>query len=256
MSSSGKRLDGKVAIITGAAQGQGKAAALKFAREGARVVCFDIKPLDMIQGVVDEIRKLGSDGIAVHGDVSKIPDIDSCIRKTMEKFARVDILVNCAGILVMKPFLEHTEDDFNKVIDVNVKGMFLLTQRVVPIMLKQGKGRIINYASVDSFVGEENASAYCASKGAVKSLTNELALELAPKRICVNAIAPGQIDTPMLRNAVGDKPEIVEWMIKNTPYRRLGTGEDTAEAAVFLALDETEFINGTTIVVDGGWLCI
>jgi glucose 1-dehydrogenase len=90
----------------------------------------------------------------------------------------------------------------------------------------------------------------------VKSLTNELALELAPKRICVNAIAPGQIDTPMLRNAVGDRPDIVEWMIKNTPSRRLGRGEDTAEAAVFLALDETEFINGTTIVVDGGWLCL
>ena len=168
-----KRLNGKIAIITGAAQGQAKAAALRFAQEGARVTCFDIQPLKTIQETVDEIKKLGSDGIAVHGDVSKPSDIDSCIKSTIEKFGRIDILVNCAGIMTMKPFLEQTEEDFQRVMDVNVKGTFFFTQKVMPLMLKQGRGKIIIYASIDSFVAEENASPYIASKGALKSLTTD-----------------------------------------------------------------------------------
>jgi 3-oxoacyl-[acyl-carrier protein] reductase len=251
-----KRLVGKVAIITGAAQGQGKAAALRFAQEGARVVCFDIQALEKIQHVVDEIRKLGSDGIAIQGDVSEGSDLDKCVDSTIKKFGRIDILVNCAGINILKPFLEQTEEDYDRVMNVNLKGPFLFTQKVIPQMLKQGKGRIINYASIDSFVGEENCSAYVASKGAIKSLTNTLALEFAAKGININAIAPGQIDTPMLRQFTDGHPEVEDWMIKNTPARRIGRPEDTAAAAVWLALDETDFIHGSTLIVDGGWLCL
>jgi 3-oxoacyl-[acyl-carrier protein] reductase len=119
-----KRLDGKAAIITGAAQGQGKATALRFAKEGALVTCFDLQAVEKIQETVDVIRKLGSDGIAVSGDVSEASDIDACINSTMEKFGRIDILVNCAGIMILKPFLEQTEEDFQRVMDVNVKGTF------------------------------------------------------------------------------------------------------------------------------------
>ena len=141
-----KRLNGKVAIITGAAQGQGNATALRFAQEGARVTCFDIQALDRIQETVDDIKKLGSDGIAIRGDVSKASDIDACINSTIEKFGRIDVLVNCAGIMILKPFLEQTAEDFQRVMDVNVKGTFLFTQKVMPLMLKQGRGKIIIYA--------------------------------------------------------------------------------------------------------------
>ena len=251
-----KRLNGKVAIITGAAQGQGKAAALLFAREGARVVCVDIQSLEKMQQVVDEIRKLGSDGLAVRVDISKGSELDACISLTLNKFGRIDVLVNCAGIIVLKPFLEQTEQDFQRVMDVNVKGAFLFTQKVLPLMLKQGKGKIINYASVDAFVGEENASPYVASKGALKSLTNTLALEFAAKGININAIAPGQIDTPMLRQFTDGHPEVAEFMIRNTPAKRIGKPEETANAALFLASDESDFVNGTTLIVDGGWLCL
>ncbi len=256
MDSSSKRLHGKVAIITGAAQGQGKAAALKFAQEGARVVCFDLQAGEKLQQVVDELRNLGSDGLAVSGDVSKASDLDACINSTMKKFGRIDVLVNCAGIVMVKPFLEQTEENFKRIVDVNLKGPFLFIQKVIPLMLKQGKGKIINYASVDAFVGEENASAYVATKGGLKSLTNTLALEFAAKGININAIAPGQIDTPMLRQFTDGHPEVTEFLIRNTPAKRIGKPEDTANAAVFLASDESDFVNGTTLVVDGGWLCL
>ncbi len=251
-----KRLDGKIAIITGAAQGQGRAAALRFAQEGAQVVCFDVQAQEKIEQTMDAIRKLGSNGIAIHGDLSKASDIEACIESAITNLGRIDVLVNCAGIEIVKPFLEHNEADFQRTIDVNLKGPFLFSQKVIPFMLKQGKGKIINYASVDSFVGEENAAAYVASKGALKSLTNTLALEFAAKGININAIAPGQIDTPMLRQVTDGHPEITEFLIKNTPAKRIGKPEDTANAALFLASDESDFVNGATLVVDGGWLCL
>jgi len=251
-----KRLNGKVAIITGAAQGQGKATALRFAQEGARVTCFDIQSLEKIQQTVDEIRKLESEGIAIHGDVARATDIDACIASTIERFKKIDILVNCAGIMTMKPFLEQTEEDFQRVMDVNVKGTFLFTQKVMPYMLKQGGGKIVIFASIDSFVAEENASPYIASKGALKSLTTALALEFAAKGININSIAPGQIDTAMLRLSTDGHPEITELLIRNTPAKRIGKPEDVVGAVVFLASDDADFVNGTTLVVDGGWLCI
>jgi len=251
-----KRLNGKVAIITGAAQGQGKATALRFAQEGAHVTCFDIQSLDKIQEAVDEIKRLGSDGIAIRGDVSRASDIDTCINSTIAKFGRIDVLVNCAGIMILKPFLEQTQEDYQRVMDVNVKGTFLFTQKVLPLMLNQGRGKIIIYASIDSFVAEENASPYIASKGALKSLTTALAVEYAAKGININAIAPGQIDTAMLRQATDGHPEVTELLIRNTPAKRIGKAEDTVGAVVFLASDDADFVNGTTLVVDGGWLCL
>ena len=251
-----KKLSGKVAIVTGAAQGQGKATALRFAQEGARVTCFDVQSQEKIQETVDGIKKLGSDGIAIQGDVSKPSDIDACVNSAMEKFGRIDILVNCAGIMVLRPFLEQTEEDFQRVMDVNVKGTFLFTQKVLPIMLKQGKGKIVIFASIDSFVAEENASPYVASKGALKSLIGALAVEFAARGININAVAPGQIDTAMLRQATDGHPEVTEFLIRSTPAKRLGQAEDVVGAVVFLASDDADFVNGSTLVVDGGWLCL
>ena len=165
------------------------------------------------------------------------------------------IFLAFSGIFIVKPLLETTEEDWDRQIDINLKGIFLCIKRVVPEMLKQGKGKIINYASIDAVVGEEDTSAYCASKGGVKSLTTELAIELAPKKINVNAIAPGQIDTPMTAAWLKD-PKIKKYLVDHTPFGRIGKPQDTAEAALFLALDETEFINGTMLVVDGGWLTL
>lgn len=251
-----KRLNGKVAIVTGAAQGQGKATALRFGQEGARVACFDIQPLKKIEETVEAIKNLGSDGVAVHGDVANPSDIDACISAALKKFGRIDILVNCAGIMILKPFLEQTPEDFQRVMDVNVKGTFQFTQKVMPLMLKQGRGKIIIYASIDSFVAEENASPYVASKGALKSLTTALAVEFAAKGININAVAPGQIDTAMLRQATDGHPELTEALINSTPAKRIGKAEDTVGAVVFLASDDADFVNGTTLVVDGGWLCL
>ncbi len=249
------RLEGKVAIITGAASGQGRGAAIRFAQEGVKIACCDIASIEKIENVVNEIQKNGGEAFAVQCDVSKAGSVDKMVSSVVEKFGKVNILVNCAGIFIVKPLLKTTEEDWDRQIDINLKGIFLCIKRVVPEMLKQGKGKIINYASIDAVVGEEDTSAYCASKGGVKSLTTELAIELAPKKINVNAIAPGQIDTPMTAAWLKD-PKIKKYLVDHTPFGRIGKPQDTAEAALFLALDETEFINGTMLVVDGGWLTL
>jgi NAD(P)-dependent dehydrogenase (short-subunit alcohol dehydrogenase family) len=250
-----KRLLNKVAIVTGSSSGNGRAIALRFAMEGANVVVNYITHEKEAKNVAKEIEKLGSKAIVVRADVSKASDVDQLVKATIDAFGKVDILVNNAGIFLEKPLLETTEEEWDRVIDVNLKSVFLCTKRVVPEMLKQGKGKIINISSIDAIVAEPHTCAYCASKGGVSSLTRALALELAPKKINVNAIAPGQIDTPMIAKWLKD-PEMKKSLIERTPFGRIGKPEDVAAAAVFLALDETEFINGITLVVDGGWLIL
>lgn len=175
------------------------------------------------------------------------------VTETINKFGKIDILVNNAGIFIQKPLVETTEADWDKVLDVNLKGTFLCAKRTVQEMLKQGKGKIINIASVAGQVGYADSSAYCASKGGVINLTRELALELAPKNINVNAIGPGSIETPMTREMLAD-PAIKQMLLGATPFGRVGQPEDIANAALFLASDESDFVNGITLFVDGGWL--
>ena len=250
-----KKLLNKAAIVTGSSSGNGKAIALRFAEEGANVVVNYLTHEEEAKKVAKEIENLGSKAIVVRADVSKASDVDRLVKAAVDAFGKVDILVNNAGILLEKPILETTEEDWDRVIDVNLKGTFLCTKRVVSEMFKQGKGKIINISSIDAVVGEPNMSAYCASKGGVSSLTRELAIELAPKKININAIGPGQIDTPMVAEWLKD-PKVKQSLIERTPFRRIGKPEDVAAAAVFLALDETEFINGITLFVDGGWLIL
>lgn len=246
------RLKGKVAIVTGAASGIGKAIALEFAKEGADVCVTDIN-LGGAKQVADEIRRMGRKATELQVDVTKLSDIDKLVTSTIDNHGKIDILVNNAGVYKKATILEVTEADWDIVLDVMLKGTFFCTQRVLPQMLKQGKGKVINLASTFGQIGFFDASAYCAAKGGVINLTRQLALELAPKKINVNAIGPGPTDTPLMRPDL-ENPEKARLYLDRTPYGRAAQPEEIAYAAVYLASDEADYVNGHTLFVDGGWL--
>lgn len=247
-------LEGKTAIVTGASSGIGRGIAKRFAREGADIVIADIKT-DAAENVAEEIKEIGQEALVVKTDVSNSDDVDKMVEATVSKFGKVDILVNNAGVFVQKPIQEMEEGDWDKVLDVNLKGAFLCTRRVVEEMLEQGGGKIVNIASIAGKTGFQNSSAYCASKGGIVNLTRELGMELAPKGIHVNAIGPGVIETAMTKPLLEDE-EFEEQTLAMTPRGRIGKPEDIASAAVYLASDESDFVVGETVFVDGGWLTI
>ncbi len=245
-------LKNKVAIVTGSRRGIGKEIALALAKAGANVVVSDIN-LDDCNKVVEEIKAIGKKGLAVKADVSNPEDLSQMINLTTEKFGKVDILVNNAGIYMQKSLTDLTEQDFDRVLDINLKGVFLCSKAAVPEMIKQGKGKIINITSIAGQVGFANSSAYCASKGAIINMTRELALELAQYKINVNAIGPGVIETDMTKELLKDKATR-ETLLANIPLSRIGKPEDIANAALFLASDNSDYITGITLFVDGGWI--
>src|SRR4030042_1800487 len=248
------RVGGKTAIVTGARRGIGRAIALALAREGANVVVGDIGREDC-QKVVDEIKGLGRRGLALKCDVSSTDDDEGMVRRTVAEFGRVDILVNNAGIISYKPFLELTEEDWDSTLNVNLKGQFLCAQAVAKEMVKNKWGRIINIASISSgwcVIAFPLIAHYTASKGGVVALTEALALELTPKGINVNAICPGAIDTDMTKGV--KESGQVEQVLLRIPKGRLGQPEDIASMVVFLASDDSDYISGAAIVIDGGWL--
>lgn len=248
-----KRLEGRVAIITGSSKGIGKGIAIAFAKEGCRVVVNSHKESEEGNDVVDEIKRLGSDAIFVAADVSKEEEVKNLVDKAVRKFGKLDILVNNAGILVQGAVTELTEKDWERQMDVNLKGVFLCTKYAVQRMVKQGRGgRIINISSIAGLVGFPGISAYCASKGGVTELTREVALDCAKYGITVNAIDPGVIITDMTKEMLEDE-QAKKMLLENTPIGRYGQPEDIGNAAVFLALDESSFITGHNLVVDGGW---
>jgi len=248
-------LKNKVAIITGARQGMGKTHALTLAKAGAKVVVSDISEEDC-QKVVEEIEKEGGKALAVKCDVSKKKEVEEMVKKTVKKFGKVDILVNNAGICQFKPFLELTEEDWDRTIDINLKGYFLCSQAAAKEIAKQKSGAIVNIASVamgQQGIGFLSLVHYCASKGGIVSMTEALALELAPHNIRVNAIAPGIIDTPMIGSVKKD-PKTMEATLGRVPLRRAGKPQEVSNLVLFLASDESSYMTGTAIVVDGGWL--
>ena len=245
-------LKNKVAIVTGSRRGIGKAIALALAKAGANVVVSDIN-LDDCNKVVEEIKAINGNALAVKADVSNPEDVSQMINLTTEKFGKVNILINNAGIYMQKSLTDVTEQDFDRTLDINLKGVFLCSKAVVPEMIKQGKGKIINIASIAGQVGFANSSAYCASKGAIINITRELALELAQYKINVNAIGPGVIETDMTKDLLEDKAT-KETLLANIPLSRIGKPEDIANAALFLASDNSDYITGITLFVDGGWL--
>jgi len=246
------RLENKVAIITGAGSGIGKASAMLFAKEGAKVVVADWSEEGGNQ-TVSEIKAAGGEAVFVKTDVSKAADIDTMVSTCVSTFGKLDILFNNAGIVSQGKIADFTEEDWDKVINVDLKGVFLGCKRAIPEMEKQGRGKIISTASIAGLVGFDGTSGYCAAKGGIVSLTRELALECAPKKINVNAIAPGVIETAMTKDILAD-PKQKAGMQATTPYPRLGKPEDIAYAALYLASDESDFVTGHTLVVDGGWI--
>ncbi len=248
------RLSGKTAIVTGARRGIGRAIALALAREGANVVVSDISQEDC-QKVVDEIKGLERRGLALKCDVSSSADVEDMVKRTVAEFGRVDILVNNAGIIAYKPFLELTDEDWDKTLNVNLKGQFLCARAAGRDMVKNKGGRIINIASISSGgcgIAFPLIAHYTASKGGVIALTEALALELTPQGINVNAICPGAIDTDMAKGAK-EGGQLAQ-VLARIPKGRLGQPEEIASLAVFLASEESNYISGAAIVIDGGWL--
>lgn len=242
-------LKDKVAIVTGAGRGIGRGIALMLAREGAKVVVSDLNHEDCLS-VVAELEKQGTQALAVQCDVSQKEAVDKLMAEATAKFGTLDILVNNAGIYPFKPFLEMSESEWDKVINVNLKSIFLAAQAAAKIMPAGGK--IVNISSIAAFVGFSGLTHYCASKGGMNGMTRALALELAEKKINVNNVAPGAIETPGATGAMTE--EAKKQMNSNIPWGRMGQPEDIAAAVAFLASAGADYITGQTLVVDGGYI--
>ena len=244
------RLAGKVAIVTGASRGIGRAIAIRYGAEGARVVVNYVGNADLAANVVGEIEAARSEGIAVAADVSASSDVGRLIDRTLERFGRIDILVNNAGVMVTKPVLETTEDEWDRTIDVNLKGAYLCSKAVAPIMIRQEGGSIVNMSS-NSGLYHPSAmrfTEYVVSKAGMNGLTKAMALALGP-HVRVNAICPGWIRTDMVEQI---DPEVQRRILDETALGRWGTPDDIAASAVFLASADAAFITGELLIVAGG----
>lgn len=254
------RLEGKVAIVTGGAQGMGRAIALRYAQEGARVVIGDLKQADG-QKVVDEITAKNGQAVAVMVDVRDQQQVQAMIDTAVQEFGGLDILVNNAGVGRIIPFLETTEQDWNFMFDINCKGLLWCSQAAARVMIKQGRGgKIVNLASQAGRRGEAYVLAYCASKACVISMTQSMALALAEHKINVNALAPGVVDTPFWEEVDKQFARIMNLpvgeprrrAIAAIPLGRIEQPEDVTGLAVFLASNESDYITQQCINVDGG----
>jgi len=248
-------LAGKVAVVTGSSRGIGRAIAEGMAGAGAAVTVNGRNP-ETTQAVAGAIAAAGGKSLAVPADVGKVADIERLIKSTVATFGRLDILVNSAGISPhYKPAETMTEAEWDEVIAVNLKGVFLCCQAAGRVMIPQKSGRIINISSIGGQVALPRLIAYCAAKGGIDQLTRVLAVEWAPHHILVNAISPGYIDTDLTKG-LRQNPARRDELLRQVPLGRLGKPDEIAGAAIYLASDAASYVTGQTLDVDGGWLAV
>jgi len=249
-------LENEVGIVTGAASGIGRAIAVALAQMGAAVAVFDV---DDRQGLetVNEIINRGQKAIFLHCDVRSSHDCAGAARKVVDSLGKIDILCNNAGIVIRKNVVELREDEWNQVLDVTLKGVYLLSKEVIPYMIRNGGGRIVNTGSGWSLKGGPQAAAYCAAKAGVLNLTRAMAIDHGKDNIRVNCVCPGDVDTPMLHSEcaqLGNNSQAFFAEAADRPLRRIGSPEDVAHAVLFLASKMSNWITGAALVVDGGGL--
>ena len=249
------KLNSKVAIVTGGGAGIGRATSLLFAREGAKVVVLDLLA-DGIQTLVKEIHSAGGEAEAIVADVSNGEDVEQCVQKALNRFGRINILFNNAGIVVPGKIHEIRETDWDRSMDVNVKSMYLMCRSVVPLFRKQGGGVILNMSSAVVLRTVTDRAVYTAAKGAVLALTRSMALDYVKDGIRVNCLCPGTVDTPSFQQRMvalgGDPASARKQFEARQPMGRLGTAEEIAEAALYLVSDRAAFVTGVAFPIDGG----
>jgi NAD(P)-dependent dehydrogenase (short-subunit alcohol dehydrogenase family) len=251
------RLNDKVAAITGAAGGQGQAAARLFAQEGARLVVTDIDK-EGAEKTAEQIRDAGGEAI-VRTDVSREEEVAEMIRVTVDEFGTLDVLLNNAGVgysatdrLTMASVVDTPEEDWDSILAINLKSVAMGCKHAIPVMVENGGGDIVNNASINALVGLSGADAYTAAKGGIVALTRVLAVDWGPSGVRVNCICPGGVETPMIAPVLEDE-QVLGLMRESTPLGRLARPEETAQVALFLASDEASYVNGAIVPVDGGW---
>lgn len=249
------RLDDTVALVTGGASGIGNAIATRFGQEGADVVVADVRrdpKLDDERSVFDRLDEAKADSLFVKCDVSDPDEAERAVERTIEEFGRLDVLVNNAGIYYQYEAHETPVEDWDEILDINTRGLFLCSKAALP-ELRESSGKIINLSSIFGLVGGAQSAAYCASKGAVSNLTRQMAIDYADDEVNVNALAPGVIKTAQNKEWRDNNPDVIADWEDSTPWPRFGEAEDVADAALFLASDESDFCTGTILSVDGGW---
>ena len=248
------RMQGKIALVTGSGQGIGRAVAVRLAQEGAKVIVNDLHDDSRAEQTLADVRAAGGDGCIVAGDVSVTQAGRQLIARGIQQMGRIDILVNNAGVEHNASFLDVAEQDYDRVLDINLKGAFFITQAFVAHLRDtQRGGRIVNISSVHEELPFPHFTSYCASKGGMKMMMRNLAIELAPLGITVNNVAPGAIGTSINDRLLHNSNQL-NALLGNIPLKRLGKPEDVANAVLFLASDEADYVTGTTVYVDGGLL--
>lgn len=251
------RLKGKIALVTGGSRGLGAAICLRFAEEGAKVGVNYHARIDKADEIVSEITGAGGEAISIPGDVSKSDNVEAMVTATIEHFGGIDILVNNAGISFYKPLLEHEEEDWDHVLGVNLKSIFLGCKYAIPTMIDRGGGVIMNIGSCHAFATQPHCTSYAASKAGMIGFTRSLALEMAPHQIRVNTLVPGAFWTDMAKDAVarlGIEEDVLPEINAKLPFRRQGDPAEFADAALFLAADSGSYTTGQTYIIDGGLL--